>query len=77
MQSATIFVKQTIKKIHLRTGHESPEGKKRNSSILSFTLALDGWGEGVFTAKSRPLYPTDHQSGSDEDWKSGNITEVF
>jgi len=44
MQPATTFVKQTIKKIHLRTGHESPEGVKRNSSILSFTLALDGVG---------------------------------
>jgi len=29
-------------KFHPRTGHEGPEGRKRYSSALSLTLALDG-----------------------------------
>ena len=29
-------------KVYPRTGHEGPEGKKRYSSALSLTLALDG-----------------------------------
>jgi len=29
-------------KVHLRTGHEVPEGEKRYSSTLSLTSALDG-----------------------------------
>jgi hypothetical protein len=34
-------------KVHPRTGHEVPEGKKRYSSTLSLTSALDGGGWSV------------------------------
>jgi len=40
-------------KIHSRTGHEGPEGKRRYTSTLSLTSALDGT---VFSALPRPLY---------------------
>ena len=42
-------------KVRPRTGLEGPEGKKRYSSTLSLTSALDG--EWVVNATSRPLYP--------------------
>jgi hypothetical protein len=54
-------------KVHPRTGHEGPEGKKTYGSTLSLTLALDGgW---VDSTMPWPLYPWErdpvHCSG---DW---------
>jgi len=40
-------------KVHLRTGHESPERNKYRYT-LSLTSALDGW---VVNATPRPFYP--------------------
>jgi len=31
-------------KVHPRTGHEGPEGRKRHNSTLSLTSALEGVG---------------------------------
>jgi hypothetical protein len=41
--------------VHPRTGHEVPEEKKGNISILSLTSALEG--RGVVNAMLHPLYP--------------------
>ena len=44
-------------KVHPRTGHEGPEGKKTYGSTLSLTMALDGgW---VDSTMPWPLYPWD------------------
>jgi hypothetical protein len=40
--SQTIFRGRGKGKVHPRTGHKGPEGKKRYSSAFSLTLALDG-----------------------------------
>jgi hypothetical protein len=44
-------------KVHLRTGHEGPEGEERYSSILSLTSALDGCGGGQGQAPAASPLP--------------------
>jgi hypothetical protein len=42
-------------KVHLRKGHEGPEGEQRNSSTVSLNSALDEGG--LSTPRPGPLYP--------------------
>ena len=44
-----------ISQVQPRTGHEGKVGKKRYSSTLSLTSALDGSG------RLRPLYPGERE----------------
>jgi hypothetical protein len=37
-----IYIYIYISKVHLRKGHENPEGQEKYSSTLSLTLGLDG-----------------------------------
>ena len=63
--------------VHPRTGHESPKGKKRYSSVLSLTSALDGGGwlgshPGRFTLGTENLYQLHRRLDEPQD-RSGQV----
>ena len=67
-------------KVHPRTGHEGPEGKKRYSSILSLISALDGEGwstprPGRFTPGKESRYPLYRRLGGPQD-QSGRFRKI-
>jgi hypothetical protein len=51
---------KVISKVHLRTGHEGPEGEKRYSSTLSLTSTVDGVGGQIYAPAALPSGKTQY-----------------
>jgi hypothetical protein len=70
---------EVMNRVHHRTGHEGPEGEKRNNSILSLTSALDGVGGQRHVPAALPLgksrYPLYKRLGGHQG-RSGRVRKI-